>query len=374
MWSTYDAAPVLFRPPLKVPQSLHRLRVRRRCIAAFSIRRSTIDESVVESAPDASVTVAQIGEFEVIARATADRIQPASTVVGPGDDAAVVTAPDGRVAATTDMLVHGRHFRLDWSTPVQIGRKAIAQNGADIAAMGARCSAFLVSLGCPADTSLAVTDGLNEGMWLEAAVAGSAIVGGDVVQSEQLVISITALGDLEGRPPVLRSGARVGDRIAYAGRLGWSAAGFALLLAERAGVGHDGVLSAHKAPSPPYRAGIEAAEAGATSMTDVSDGLSADLGHIANASGVCLDIESELLDIPTELRSAAKELGVDPLQWILTGGEDHALVGTFAPDRAIPLGWKVIGRARQGGVDSAGRVTVDGRVRGERPGWSSFDR
>ncbi|MGV8871656.1 MAG: thiamine-phosphate kinase [Rhodococcus sp. (in: high G+C Gram-positive bacteria)] len=332
-----------------------------------------IDDPVTESAAGTERTVAQVGEFDVIARAVADRVQPPSTIVGPGDDAAVIVASDGRIAASSDMLVHGRHFRLDWSSPVQVGRKAIAQNGADIAAMGAQCSGFLVSLGCPADTPVSVTDGLNEGMWLEAAAAGSAVVGGDLVQSPVLVISITALGDLQGRAPVLRSGARVGDLIAYAGRLGWSAAGLALLLADRDRTGHEAVLDAHRVPVPPYRAGIAAAEAGATSLTDVSDGLLSDLGHIADASDVSMTIDPELLDVPAELRSAATALGVDPLDWILTGGEDHALVGTFPELVDVPPGWAVIGRVGHGSGEHAGRVTVDGRVGSGRSGWTSFE-
>lgn len=309
----------------------------------------------------------------MIARAIADRVQPPSTIVGPGDDAAVVAVSDGRIAASTDMLVHGRHFRLDWSSPIQIGRKAIAQNGADIAAMGAQCSGFLVSLGCPADTPVSVTDGLNEGMWLEAVAAGSAIVGGDVVQSPELVISITALGDLQGRAPVLRSGARAGDVIAYAGRLGWSAAGLALLVGDGDRTGHDAVVDAHRVPVPPYRAGIDAAEAGATSLTDVSDGLLADLGHIAEASGVRLDVDPALVTVGREVQSAATQVGHDPLDWVLTGGEDHALVGTFPDAAAVPQGWTVIGRVEHQDGEQAGRVTVGGRVHAGRSGWSSFE-
>ncbi|MEH6793644.1 MAG: thiamine-phosphate kinase [Rhodococcus sp. (in: high G+C Gram-positive bacteria)] len=332
-----------------------------------------IDDTVIDSDTGSERTVAEVGEFDVIARAIADRVQPPSTIVGPGDDAAVVAASDGRIAASTDMLVHGRHFRLDWSSPIQIGRKAIAQNGADIAAMGAQCSGFLVSLGCPADTPVSVTDGLNEGMWLEAVAAGSAIVGGDVVQSPELVISITALGDLQGRAPVLRSGARAGDVIAYAGRLGWSAAGLALLLGDGDRTGHDAVVDAHRVPVPPYRAGIDAAEAGATSLTDVSDGLLADLGHIAEASGVRLDVDPALVTVGYEVQSAATQVGHDPLDWVLTGGEDHALVGTFPDAAAVPQGWTVIGRVEHQDGEQAGRVTVGGRVHAGRSGWSSFE-
>lgn len=273
------------------------------------------------------------------------------------------------------MLVHGRHFRFDWSSAEEVGRKAIAQNGADIEAMGARCTGFLVALGCPRDTPLSVTDGLNEGMWLEAVRAGAGIVGGDMVASDQVVISITALGDLEGRAPVLRSGARAGDVVALRGRLGWSAAGLAVLL------DHDGepshfplehiaVVEAHRVPQPPYGSGAEAAIAGASSLIDVSDGLLADLGHIALASSVDIDIDPDALVVADEVASAAASLGTDPLDWALRGGEDHALVGTFAHRSHVPAGWTVIGTAST--PREHGEVRVVGRAVTGIRGWSSF--
>ena len=171
----------------------------------------------------------------MIDRITAGREPGPAVLVGPGDDAAVVAMPDARVVVTTDMLVQGRHFRTDWSTPQQIGGKAIAQNGADIAAMGARPQGYVVALGCPPDTPLAMLDALNEGMRQEAMRSGAEIVGGDLVQSPEIVVSVTALGDLEGRVPVLRSGARIGDVVAVAGTLGRSAAGMAALEAGMSG-------------------------------------------------------------------------------------------------------------------------------------------
>ncbi|MDJ0391958.1 thiamine-phosphate kinase [Rhodococcus sp. G-MC3] len=316
-----------------------------------------------------SPTVGQVGEFAVIDRATAGRVQSRHTLLGPGDDAAVVAAPDRRVVVTTDMLVHGRHFRLDWSSPADVGRKAIAQNGADIAAMGARCTGFVVALACPADTSVDITDGLTDGLWSEAERAGASIVGGDLVQCETLVISITALGDLEGRTPVLRSGARPGDVVAVAGRLGWSAAGLAVL--ESGLSGHHAVVDAHRVPTPAYEQGVMAATAGATSLTDISDGLSADLGHIATASGVGIDIVSEFVRIDDEIHSAASDLNVSALGWALTGGEDHALAGTFPSKAVVPEGWTVIGRVV--GKDAPVGVTVDGASYSGAAGWSSFE-
>lgn len=316
-----------------------------------------------------SPTVAEVGEFGVIDRSTRGRIQSSHTILGPGDDAAVVSAADGRVVATTDMLVEGRHFRLDWSSPIDVGRKAVAQNGADIAAMGARCIGFLVALGCPASTSVEVTDGLSEGLWREAQRAGASIIGGDLVQSEELVISITALGDLEGRPPVLRSGACPGDVVAVFGHLGWSAAGLAVLEAGRSG--HAALVDAHRVPAPEYEQGVSAALAGATSLTDVSDGLVADLGHIAHASSVSVDLNSDLLDTASEIVSAATDLGVSVLSWVLGGGEDHAFAATFPRTARIPDGWTVVGHVSD--PSGSPTVTVDGEPFSGPAGWSSFD-
>ena len=148
--------------------------------------------------------------------------------LGPGDDAAVVSAGDGRTVLSTDMLVQDRHFRLDWSTPHEVGRKAIAQNAADIEAMGARPTAFVVGFGAPGNTPAAQVDALADGMWYEAERIGAGIVGGDLVSCPQWVLSVTVLGDLDGRAPVLRSGAKPGSVLAVVGELGRSAAGYAL--------------------------------------------------------------------------------------------------------------------------------------------------
>ncbi|MBW0093418.1 thiamine-phosphate kinase [Pseudonocardia oceani] len=311
------------------------------------------------------ITLAALGEFGLISSVTAGRTQPASTLLGPGDDAAVVAAPDGRVVACTDVLVEGVHFRFDWSSPEQVGRKAAAANLADVAAMGAVPTALLVGLACPADTDVPVLQAITDGLWAEAAAAGAGVVGGDVAASSQLVLSVTALGSLEGRPPVTRGGARPGDVVAVAGRLGWAAAGWAVLA--RGFRSPVAVVGAHRVPEPPYAAGPQAARAGATSMIDVSDGLLADLGHVAGASGVVIDVRSSVFSVAGRLADVGQALGVDPVHWILTGGEDHALVATF-PSGA-PEGWTVIGSV------SAGEpaVLVDGRpYEGGPAGWEHF--
>ena len=276
--------------------------------------------------------------------------------MGPGDDAAVVTTPDGRVVATTDLLVDGRHFRRDWSTPYDVGRKAAAQNMADVAAMGAVATALLVGLAAPPELPAFWAERFADGLRDECDLVGAGVVGGDVVRSDVLVLAVTALGDLQGRTPVLRSGARVGDIVAYTGRLGWSAAGFAAL--RRGFRSPRAVVDAHRRPEPPYAAGPVAAEAGATSMIDVSDGLVADLGHVAQASGVRIEIGRAVFDIADPLVEVAAALGVDPFDWVLGGGEDHALVATFPASASAPDGWRLIGEVTD--VDPAGSVLVDG--------------
>ncbi|ATE56900.1 thiamine-phosphate kinase [Actinosynnema pretiosum] len=315
--------------------------------------------------PSHADTVAEVGEFGLIRRVTAGRTQPPTTLLGPGDDAAVVAVSDGRVVVSTDVLVDGVHFRLDWSSPEQVGRKAAAVNLSDVCAMGAKPTALLIGIACPADTPTALVEGITSGLWQEAAVAGAGVVGGDMTSSATLVISVTALGDMGGLEPVTRSGARVGDLVAVCGRLGWAAAGLAVL--GRGFRSPVAVVGAQRNPEPPYPAGPQAAAAGATSMIDVSDGLLADLGHVADESGVGIDIRTELLQVHPRLLDVASALGADARHWVLTGGEDHALAATFPDQGSIPDGWQVIGSVRPGGG-----VTVDGRGYEKPPGWEHW--
>jgi thiamine-monophosphate kinase len=308
-------------------------------------------------------TLADLGEFAVIDRLLAGRSHRA--LLGPGDDAAVLAAPDGRVVVSTDMLVESRHFRLDWSTPRDVGRKSIAQNAADIEAMGATATGFVVAFGAPADTPASRVDELADGMWDEARKVGADIVGGDLVSSPQWVVSVTALGDLAGRPPVTRSGATRGSVVAACGELGRSAAGYTLW--HNNFHGYDELRQRHLVPEPPYGQGAVAARAGARAMTDVSDGLVADLRHIADASGVGIELSTAAMVADRDaVQQAAALMGVDPWSWVLGGGEDHALAATF--DGRVPDGWRVIGAV----VDGPPRVLVDGRQWAGSAGWQSF--
>jgi thiamine-monophosphate kinase len=323
------------------------------------------------------VTVADLGEFGLIAAIQALLPPDTSSVVGVGDDAAVLRAPDGRMAASTDLLIEGRHFRRDWSSAEDIGIKAAAQNLADIAAMGAVPTALLFGLAVPgslpADWVLDVTRGLAA----ECGRAGAAIVGGDVTSADTVMLAITALGDLAGAHPVTRAGARPGDLIAVSGPVGRSAAGLALLQSGGP-AGHGSqpdaspvaaeLIAAHRRPQPDYPAGPRAAAAGATAMIDISDGLVADLGHIAAASSVRLELDSARLPGTGVLAAAAGQLGTDWRPWALAGGEDHAFAATFPEKTGVPAGWTMIGRA---GPGPAG-ILVDGQPWTGAGGWDHF--
>ena len=336
-------------------------------------------------AADDPRTVAALGEFGLIKALSAWLPPENKALVGIGDDAAVLAAPDGRVVATTDFLLEGRHFRRDWSSARDIGHKAAARSLADVAAMGAVPTALLVALAVPGDLPVSWARELAAGLADECARAGAIVAGGDTARADSVLLAVTGLGDLAGRAPVLRSGAAPGDVVAVAGRLGFAAAGLALL---SAGLTEGPLVAAQQRPDPPYDAGPQAADLGATALIDVSDGLLADLGHIAAASGVLIDVSAETLRPPAPLLDAARavqhedpssrtSVGAPPaspdsardqaLRWVLTGGEDHALVATFPPGVALPPRWTVIGEVRQGRG-----VLVDGESRAGQAGWDHF--
>jgi thiamine-monophosphate kinase len=267
------------------------------------------------------------------------------------------------------LLIEGRHFRRDWSSAQDIGVKAAAQNLADVAAMGAAPTALLFGLAVPAATAVAWVLELTEGLLAECERAGAVIAGGDVSGAETVMLGITALGTLAGRAPVTRSGARPGNVLALSGAVGRSAAGLAVLqsgLDPQSGPDLAELVAAHRRPQPDYPAGPLAAAAGATAMIDVSDGLVADLGHVAAASGVGIEIESGNL-ATAGLRTAAGLLGTDWREWALSGGEDHVLAASFPPDASLPAGWMAIGI-----VVAGNGVTVDARRWHGRGGWDHF--
>ena len=295
-------------------------------------------------------TLGSIGEGAVLARIFPRLPDAASALLGPGDDAAVVAAADGRFVVTTDMMIHGPDFRLAWSTPFDLGWKAAASNLSDVAAMGAVPSALVVALAAPKDTPVTLLESFADGLREACAVLspGCGVVGGDLSVSPTATIAVTAFGDLENRQPVTRSGARVGDVIAVAGVLGLAAAGLRMLFEhgphsspERGGR----EIEAQLQPRPPIAAGRIAALAGATSMIDLSDGLAIDAGRVARASGVAFDFDP----LPPDE---------------INGGEDHSLLATFPG--AVPEGFRAVGRV----VDGSG-VLVAGQPH-EVGGWDPY--
>lgn len=309
-------------------------------------------------------TIAEIGEFALIRELTPLFAQGEDVLIGPGDDAAVLRIRTGHVVVSTDLMVEGRHFRRDWASAADIGHRAAAQNLSDINAMGGRATSLTIGLAAPPDLPAQWALDFAQGFAEEAALVGASVVGGDLSAAQEVVIAVTVLGACTVSP-VVRSGAAPGDVLALCGRQGWAGGGLAVL-----GRGFRSprvLVEAYRRPDPQYDAGPAAADAGATSMIDVSDGLVADAGHLAEASHVLIDVRTESLEVPEPLHAVAAALGADPLQFVLGGGDDHALLATFAPEATLPAGWHVIGEVHEGEG-----VTVDGAPYDGPAGWSHF--
>jgi thiamine-monophosphate kinase len=309
-------------------------------------------------------TLAEIGEFGLIEAFRPIFRQNDLVEIGPGDDSAVVAVRSGRVLVSTDVLVEDRHFRRDWSEPADVGHKAAAANLSDINAMGGRATSVVVAFAAPGDLPVAWAMELARGIAEECELVGASVVGGDVATSPAVLLALSVLGECVGEP-VRRDGARPGDLVAVCGRLGWAAAGQHVL--GRGFRSPRAVVEAHRRPQPPYSAGPEAAASGATAMIDVSDGLLGDLQHLATASRVAVDVRASAFDLAEPLRAVGSALGVDPLRFVLTGGEDHALAATFPPGTRLPDRWTVVGEVSEG----AG-VTVDGAEYSGALGYQHF--
>lgn len=314
-------------------------------------------------------TLAELGEFALIETVTAGLETDATVLVGPGDDAALLDI-EGPVLAAVDVLVENVHFRQTWSDAEHVGRKAIAVNVADIEAMGGRAVAVTVGFSAPGDLSTTWLREFSAGLRAECDAAGVRLVGGDVTAARDITVSVSVLGVLDGRPAVLRSGAGPEQVVALAGRTGWAAAGLVVL--GRGFRSPRAVVDAYRVPQVSYGAGAAAAGAGATAMIDISDGLVADLGHVARASGVIIDLELAAFAVPEPLQAVSAATGIDPHMLILTGGEDHALAACFPDRERVPQGWLIIGSTREPTAGEEPRVLVDGQSWAGSPGWDHF--
>ena len=426
-----------------------------------------------------------MGEDELLSRILPHFGTQVGTEVGPGDDAAVVDLSQSRVVICTDILVEGVHFESAWSNGADVGWRAVMANLADVAAMGARGRSVVAAVTAPAQSEPTWFESLASGMAQACQPHGVDVTGGDLSVGPCLSVAVTALGLLDGRAPVRRSGARAGDILALAGQTGWSMAGYQMLLASHptppnreSGVSHDPensesevshdpktseselwhdpknsesevshdpensesevwqrtaglrqpaprpvpgrcsaslrndarhtpgarslppglegqpgsgsevwhdpknselevwhlaglAVQAYRRPVPPLAAGPAAAVAGATAMLDVSDGLLMDAGRLAQASGVDLVIDPEAATLAKTVQALAPlaaQLERNPLDWVLTGGEDHALLATFPTEGGLPEGWAGIGHCEAG----QGQVKLLGDYQPPNAGWDHF--
>lgn len=311
-------------------------------------------------------TIGDLGEGATLARIFPLLPTSLRTVLGPGDDCAVIDVPGGLVPLTTDLMIEGPDFIRGLSTGYDVGWKACATNLADIASMGATPTAIVVGLAAPADTPVTFVEDIARGFRDAAAILapGCGVVGGDLSNGPVVMVAVTATGEFDGVAPVTRAGAAIGHRVAVAGPLGDAKRGLDLLLSRALADGrpdeaevamlwasHPVEIAAQLRPEPPIALGRAAALAGASAMMDVSDGLILDARRIAAASGVAIDLD----------------LAAVGSVEALTGGEDHSLIACFPPLATIPDGFRVIGR-----VTAGEGVFVDGAPFDSRGGWDPF--
>jgi thiamine-monophosphate kinase len=328
------------------------------------------------------------GEFELIAaireriaRADADAGASAALELGSGDDAAI-TVRAGATVTSVDALVEGVHFRIPPFHPAEVGHKGLAVALSDLAAMGASPGEAYVQLGIPAERGEAELLELADGLAAVAAAHGVAIAGGDLTRSPVLLLAVTVVGFADDAESfVRRSGARPGDLLVVTGELGGAAAGRLLLEREQLnGAVERSVAEALRArqlvPEPRLAAGIALSRTGATAMIDVSDGLGADATHVADASGVGLEIDVERLPVADGVAAVAAAAGVDPLDLAAAGGEDYELLATLPPGR-IEAAREAVGAAGSsltviGEASAAREVKLSGPGGAVEPG--GFDQ
>jgi thiamine-monophosphate kinase len=252
--------------------------------------------------------------------------QDSRVILGIGDDGALVHGSPQQIL-TTDIAVEGTHFRIDWSSAYEIGRRIAAANIADVLSMNGRCDFLLVAATLTGNESIDWIRDLAQGVQDQASEAGAVVVGGDLAQSKTLSIAITAIGHTDA--PIQRSGAAVGDSIYLSSLTGWSAAGLEILVKELSpsGAAAARALNQYRAPTLDLNLNFSAA----TSMSDVSDAVLVQGAQMAAASGVKFEIRLEDIEaLPdfAELARLATEIDGSVLDWILQGGEDHVLLAT----------------------------------------------
>ncbi len=317
--------------------------------------------------------VGEIGEFPLIERIR--NILPAAgrrdLLIDIGDDTAAIRIDDRRaLLLTCDIQVEGRHFRFDHITPYQLGRRAMAVNLSDIAAMGGSPAYALVSLGLPASFPVASYDRLFEGMRDELLPHRAGIVGGNLARTEDfLLVDVTLLGEADPDRMLTRGGARVGDRIFVSGKLGASGAGFQVLatFGKRFPGRYREMVRCHLLPTPRVDLGRRIARSGiATAMIDLSDGVASDLFHICTRSKVGAEIREDRLPLPGHIGEVAERSGRSAIDLALHSGEDYELLFTVPP--------RVTGkRMRSLASESGVPITEIGTIVGRKDGYRLVD-
>lgn len=332
--------------------------------------------------PHVDASVGDLGEQGIL-EAMLPLLDSKQASLGPGDDAGALLVRGNEVLVSVDTLVENQDFRLIWPSGLEhsaydIGWKSIAQNVSDINAMGGYATGAVISLSLPKSTSLEWVKDFSRGVAEAVKQLGAeklTILGGDLGRSQEISVTTTVLGECE-HGKILRSGVQTGDRLAVAGRVGAAGAGLSIL--EREGQEQrwsravSRIVEAQCRPVPPLESGPRAAQAGATAMMDLSDGLIRDSGRMAKASHVNFELESEALkDYALRLEAAADLTGTDPMSWVMFGGEDFGLLAAFPEDSEIPEEFTVIGVAKP----TTGRraiVKVDGKVVKPETGFDHF--
>lgn len=327
-------------------------------------------------------TVSELGESGIL-QVILPIFPNGNAILGPGDDAGAVGVTSGEILVSVDTLVQDQDFRLKWPSGIEhqafdIGWKSAAQNLSDINAMGGRTTAVLISLSIPAQTSVAWVEDFAQGFaqaLKELSTSSPTLLGGDLGVSKEISVTTTVLGEC-ATEKVLRSGAQPGDIIAVAGRVGVAAAGLALLESNTPGRSWGRALrrlvQGQNRPVPPLESGPRAAEAGARSMMDLSDGLIIDGTRLAKSSGVDLHLDSAALaGFAERLQPAAELLKTEPLQWVLYGGEDFSLLATFPDEKSVPEEFVIIGKANKTRSKTPA-IYIDGEKMAESKGFDHF--
>ena len=308
----------------------------------------------------------EFGVIELLRRRYGGAPLPGELAVG--DDAAVVRIPRGRAVLSTDMLLSGTHFSLDYFLPGEVGWRALSANLSDLAAMGATPVCYLVALAAPGDTPVATVDGIFRGMARAADPSGMRLMGGDTCRGDRLVLCLTVVGALLRGRPVSRNGARPGDTLYVTGTPGWSNLGFRLLRGGRppnATGWRREAMRRHLRPEARWREGMAAARSGAVSaMIDLSDGVLLDLAHLLERDGLGATLREEAFPLTPAFRTAAAALGIDPLAAFLAGGEDYELLMAVRPGRRG--GFVRASRGFPAAATPIGEVTAEPGIRVRR--------